>query len=101
MAFNSTFKSETPASGMSHIAAPRIMVGRFARPEHVVALLLILVPLTAFRSLTRCGFINLDDDVYVTANSWVQGGITIEGVGSAFWTFHAAWLMVAACYSAK
>jgi protein O-mannosyl-transferase len=55
----------------------------------IILLLLTAVTLLAFWQVNHCEFIDYDDDVYVTANSHVQKGITIEGIRWAFTTGHA------------
>jgi protein O-mannosyl-transferase len=42
--------------------------------------------LSLFWGATRCGFLNLDDDMYVTANPQVNGGLTLRGIAYAFTT---------------
>ena len=49
----------------------------------VIATLTVLTA-AAYVQVTGHGFINLDDALYVTDNSHVQGGITAEGVSWAF-----------------
>ena len=44
----------------------------------------------AFWQVNHCDFINYDDDVYVTENSHIQNGITMEGIRWAFTTSYAA-----------
>ncbi len=50
----------------------------------VAAALLALVTIAVFWPATRCGFVNYDDDVYVTANAHVQSGLTWGNVKWAF-----------------
>jgi tetratricopeptide (TPR) repeat protein len=45
---------------------------------------LILGVLFAFGPVIDGGFINYDDDLYVTSNAQVQNGLTLEGIGWAF-----------------
>ncbi|MDX9763068.1 MAG: hypothetical protein RBT82_13540, partial [Desulfomonilia bacterium] len=54
-----------------------------ARIALVIALLTVLASV-AYVQVTGHGFINLDDALYVTDNSPVQGGISVEGVSWAF-----------------
>jgi len=60
-----------------------------SRPR-LVALLLAFVTLVIFLPVVRCGFINFDDQVYVTENPTVQAGLTWAGVHWAFTTWHGA-----------
>ena len=54
------------------------------------ALLLALVTLLAYLPVARDGFINYDDQDYVTENRVVQNGLTWAGVQWAFTTGHAS-----------
>src|SRR5262245_51713232 len=55
-------------------------------------LALALVALTAvtFWPATDCGFVNLDDNDYVSGNAHVQAGLNAEGVAWAFTTGRTA-----------
>ncbi|HZR17572.1 MAG TPA: tetratricopeptide repeat protein [Verrucomicrobiae bacterium] len=59
------------------------------RPR-IIFLLLALITLSAYMPVTRDGFLNLDDDLFVTDNRLVQKGLTLEGVTWAFRTYHAS-----------
>lgn len=48
-----------------------------------------LVTLTIYMPLSTHQFLTLDDPTYVTANSHVLGGLTLENIKWAFTTFHA------------
>jgi Flp pilus assembly protein TadD len=50
---------------------------------------LALLVAIAFAGVLRNGFLTFDDDLYVTANPLVLGGLTLRGVAEAFTTFHA------------
>jgi tetratricopeptide (TPR) repeat protein len=56
----------------------------------IVGLLLVAITLALFGQLASHGFINLDDDKYVTENPFVKAGLTVEGIRWAFTTTHAA-----------
>jgi len=56
----------------------------------LIALFLILATLAAFWQVGNNGFLNFDDDDYLTANRHIQNGITTEGLRWAFTTRHAA-----------
>lgn len=58
------------------------------RRAALVAALALLVAI-AFAGVLRNGFVAFDDDLYVTANPLVLGGLTARGVGQAFTSFHA------------
>jgi protein O-mannosyl-transferase len=59
-----------------------------SRPR-LVALLLTLATLLVFMPVGRFGFVNFDDDVYVTANPFVSHGLTLAGIKWAFTSFYA------------
>jgi protein O-mannosyl-transferase len=52
----------------------------------VCSLLLVLATLALYNPITRAPFLNLDDDLYVTENPNVQGGLTWHSVAWAFQT---------------
>lgn len=56
----------------------------------VISFLLVLVTVLAFWQVGRSGFINFDDNQYVTANNTVKQGITAKGIVWAFTTGHAS-----------
>src|SRR5438067_10101799 len=55
--------------------------------EAILALLLIAGTLALYNPATRNGFINYDDNWYVTLNPQVQAGLTAQGIRWAFTTF--------------
>ncbi len=56
--------------------------------QYLIWCLLVLVILIAFAPIFSNGFVNYDDDDYVTDNSRVRAGITLAGIGWAFTTLH-------------
>jgi protein O-mannosyl-transferase len=56
-----------------------------SRPR-LIALLLALVTLAVYLPVARHGFLNYDDDEYVTENPVVQDGLTLAGLKWAFTT---------------
>ncbi|MGO9003544.1 MAG: tetratricopeptide repeat protein [Limisphaerales bacterium] len=60
-----------------------------SRPR-LIGLLLALVTLLVYLPATRDGFVNYDDQDYVTENSVVQQGLTWPGIKWAFTTGHAS-----------
>ena len=52
----------------------------------IVYIFLTLVTLAVFWQVNHFGFINVDDQVFVTENSHVHSGITLEGIRWAFST---------------
>jgi len=56
----------------------------------VLALLLAAATVAVFGQVIGFGFVDYDDDVYVSANSHVQDGLTVAGVRWAFTTVAAA-----------
>ena len=49
------------------------------KPYHL-AFLLMLITVAVYWPATHAQFLNYDDDLYVTANSHVQGGLTVENL---------------------
>lgn len=60
-----------------------------SRPR-LIALLLALTTLLVYLPAARDGFINFDDQTYVTENSVVQNGLTWAGIKWAFITGHGS-----------
>ncbi|MEW6378199.1 MAG: tetratricopeptide repeat protein [bacterium] len=64
----------------------------------LISLLLVLATYLAFAQVLGCGFVNFDDDQFVTANHHVRAGLTFQGIKWAFTTRHGgncnplAWL---------
>jgi len=56
----------------------------------LIYLLLTAATLIAFWQVTQCGFISIDDDVYVTDNIHIHDGVTMEAIRWAFTTGYAA-----------
>jgi protein O-mannosyl-transferase len=73
------------------LSAPqnRIQKTAMSRPR-LIALLLALATLLVYLPVTRDGFIDCDDDDYVTNNQVVQNGLTLAGLQWAFTTGHAS-----------
>ena len=55
----------------------------------IVYIVLMLATLAVFWQVNQYGFINLDDPIYVTENSHIQSGFTLEGIRWAFSTTYA------------
>lgn len=72
-------KSSPPKPSAPVSTGPRI-------PAWLLAVLLGLVTLALYWPATRHDFLTYDDDVYVTANSHVQAGLTLAGLKWAFIT---------------
>ena len=58
----------------------------------IVYIVLTVVTLAVFWQVNRYDFVNYDDGVYVTANSHIQTGITLNGFRWAFSTIDADYL---------
>jgi len=58
--------------------------------HHVIAIVLAVVTFAAYSQVLNNGFTNYDDADYVTANTHVQSGITLDGIIWAFTTGDAA-----------
>ena len=56
----------------------------------ILCLLLVTCTLAIYNAVNQNGFVNYDDDVYVTANRHVQGGLSGSTLSWAFTTFDAA-----------
>lgn len=55
----------------------------------LIAVLLVILTVAAYWPVLRCGFIeSFDDNVYVTANPHISGGVTADSAKWAFTTFH-------------
>ena len=66
----------------TRVSAPVVARSRF--PVWLLAALLALVTIAVYWPATRCGFVNYDDQDYVTDNLHVQAGLNMEGVKWAF-----------------
>jgi len=56
----------------------------------IISLLLIFAIIIAYGQVRNFDFVDFDDGIYITENSQVQKGFTVEGLAWAFTTFHAA-----------
>lgn len=56
----------------------------------LACLLLVLMTLGVYHDVFRSGFVELDDNGYITENAVVQGGLTLKGLAWAFTTLHYA-----------
>jgi tetratricopeptide (TPR) repeat protein len=59
------------------------------RLKLIVYIVLALLTLAVYRQVNQFEFINLDDNIYVTENSYLQSGSTLEGIRWAFITTYA------------
>lgn len=61
------------------------------RKKHqlIISIFLTVVTLAVFWQLNRYEFINIEDDKYITENTRIQHGITLDGVRWAFGSTHA------------
>ena len=60
------------------------------RPTFWYCVCLTLAVLVWYWPLTRYGFVNFDDDQYVTSTRRVRAGLTLESVRWAFTAGHAS-----------
>jgi len=60
------------------------------RRNLLICLCLATAIVVVYSPVGHFGFVNYDDDDYVTANAHVQSGLTLHGLGWAFTTNHAA-----------
>jgi hypothetical protein len=56
----------------------------------ILCLVLVVGTLVIYNAVNQNGFVNYDDDVYVTANRHVQAGLSWDTIRWAFGTFEAA-----------
>ena len=62
--------------------------GKWAFP--LALALIAMITAAVYWPVLQNGFIDFDDDLYVTANNVVQQGLTLKGAAWSFTTFHAA-----------
>jgi len=55
-----------------------------------MCLVLVVCTLALYNGVNQNGFVNYDDDAYITANRHVQSGLSASTIGWAFTTFDAA-----------
>src|SRR5262249_14601351 len=63
-------------------------VTTFERPDLLILLGLAVVTFGIYAQVIGHRFINLDDPAYITENSMVNRGVTLDGLAWAFTTFH-------------
>ena len=63
---------------------PAPAAARARVPVRLLAVLLALMTIALYWPATQHDFVNFDDDVYVTSNVHVQGGLTLENIKWAF-----------------
>lgn len=68
----------------------RIPYKRLTASPFTPVAIALAVALLAYSGITRCGFIGLDDDLYVYENLIVSQGLTWQGVRWAFTAFFAS-----------
>jgi tetratricopeptide (TPR) repeat protein len=74
-------KAEAPLSPQAaRLAAPSQIANRKSKIPWLLPLALVVVTLVLYWPATRCGFVNYDDDLYVTSNVHVQNGLTWESM---------------------
>jgi tetratricopeptide (TPR) repeat protein len=76
-------------SGSTMSAPPESGDLRDRFPAAGLALLLVALCVGVFGWSTRHGFLDYDDDLYVTENALVRQGLTAEGAAQAFHTVHS------------
>ena len=63
----------------------------FGRPDLLILVGLAIVTFGIYAQLIGHRFINLDDAAYITENSIVNRGVTLDGLAWAFTTFHVGY----------
>jgi tetratricopeptide (TPR) repeat protein len=66
-------------------------VTTFERPDFLILLGLAVVTFGIYAQVIGHRFITLDDPLYITENSMVNHGVTLDGLAWAFTTFHVAY----------
>ncbi|MBI4558176.1 MAG: tetratricopeptide repeat protein [Candidatus Hydrogenedentes bacterium] len=56
----------------------------------MLVLVIVVATLVAYRQAPQFGFLNFDDNSYVTGNAMVRDGLTVRGIVWAFTTGHSA-----------
>src|SRR5438067_8041044 len=64
---------------------------RLERPDLIILLGLAVVTFGIYAQLIGHRFIHLDDPAYITENSMVNRGVTLDGLAWAFTTFHVGY----------
>ncbi len=59
------------------------------RQKFIICIVLAVVTLAVYGQTQQFDFLKFDDEVYVTENSYIQSGITLEGLRWAFSTLYA------------
>ncbi len=80
------------AKPQSTMPAP-VFAGIFSSPQKrtvVLSLLLVVATLAVYNPVTHNGFVNFDDDHYITHNSQIRAGLTWDTVKWAFNGYHEA-----------
>jgi protein O-mannosyl-transferase len=90
--------SSSSAAAPKRLEAPRVSTASelFQSPGRrtlLFCLLLAVVVLVSYNPVTHNGFLNWDDDRYITDNPHVRAGLTWATVKWAFTTYHEAYWM--------
>jgi len=81
------------AAVKAQVVKPNPSAGLFSSPEKrtfVLCLLLVVATLAVYNPITHNGFVNYDDDQYITQNPPVRAGLTWNTVKWAFTKFYQA-----------
>ena len=75
-------KAEAPLPPQAAVLAAQSEIGNRESqiPWWLLAVALVLLTMALYWPATRGGFVNYDDDLYVTANAHVQHGLTWDGI---------------------
>ena len=75
-------KAEAPPIPQAALLAAQSQIANRKSKSYswLLALLLVLVTIALYWPATQCGFVNYDDDAYVTSNIQVQSGLTWESI---------------------
>jgi protein O-mannosyl-transferase len=79
-----TQPKSAPKRAASPVPAPPCL------PVWLLAVVLVLLSLAIYWPATRCDFVNYDDNIYLTDNTHVSNGLSLENARWAFGTDYAA-----------
>jgi Flp pilus assembly protein TadD len=79
-----------PTPSPANVPAAPDLARRGGRRDWLLAGLLATATLVAYAPALSCGFVNYDDDDYVTQNPQVRAGLTGRGAAWAWTTSHSA-----------
>src|SRR5215831_3639000 len=76
--------------GKSQVARPVKSAINIGLIDLWIIVALVVGTFVIYGQVINHQFINFDDDLYVRDNAMVSAGLTLQGIGWAFTTFHSA-----------